>query len=269
MGSVEGVVVEGLVKRFRWFELRVPRLEFRKGLNMVVGPNGSGKSTLLKLVAGFTYPNEGIIRYVLEGGREIAPYEAYGLIAYVAEDLRLPNMHVWELLKCFSGGGPLLKEVIEVMGLKEYLLKRYYELSSGFRRRVQIALALLRDANVIILDEPFSNVDVLMIPRLKEIITEEGREGRVVIFTSHLDLNMVPDRLTVLNQGRVVYHGEPEEIFSGRCLIRVRLRDGGERVIGVKELNRLLRAAGAEVLDIRFKDTSEILLRMLEDIKAP
>lgn len=264
MGGVEGVVVEGLVKRFRWFELRVPRLEFGRGLNMIVGPNGSGKSTLLKLIAGFLFPSEGSVKYVLDGGRELTPYEAYGLVAYVAEDLRLPNMQVWELLKYFSGGARnALREVVEVMGLQNYLLKRYYELSSGFRRRVQVALALLRDAEVLILDEPFSNVDVLMIPKLKEILIREGREGKVVIFTSHLDLNMVPDRLTVLNQGRVVYHGGPEEIFSGRCLVRVRFRGGGEEVVGIDGLNELLKRVGAEVVDIRFKDTSEILQRML------
>ncbi|GEM_PF-1184531 len=261
---VREVVVEGLVKRYRWFELRTPALRFGKGLNLILGPNGSGKSTLLKIMAGLVHPNAGSVRYVLEGGAELPPAKACGLLGFVAEDVRLPDMRVSEILEYFSREGADVAGVAELMGLKPYMRKRYYELSNGFRRRVQLAIALLADAEVIIMDEPFSNVDVLMIAPLKHLVRELGRE-KVVIITSHIDLNLVPDTLTVLNQGRVIYHGEAEKLLRGRYLIEVRV--GGKVLsVGVDELNKILReggGAGVEVLRIVSEDTSEILQKLI------
>ncbi len=267
-GVVEEVVVKGLVKRYRWFELRLEGLRFPKGLNLIVGPNGSGKSTLLKIMAGFTYPKEGEVRYVLRDGRELTPYEAYGLVGYVAEDVRLPNLRVWEILKYFSKDGVSPADVTELLGLKPYLMKRYYELSAGFRKRVQLGIALLMNADVIIMDEPFSNVDVLMIGPLKQIIKELSRD-KVIIVTSHLDLNIVPDTLTVLNQGSLVYHGPSERLLAGRHEITVRLGSTVRRV-SVGELNKILSRSNADVqiLNITVKDTSEILQRMLQSAEG-
>lgn len=268
VGVVKEVRVENLVKRYRWFTLNLPSLKFRKGLNLVIGPNGSGKSTLLKIIAGFTFPNSGMVKYVLERGQHLQPTEAYGLLSYVAEDIRLPNIRVSELLRHFSRNRARIDGVMELMGLIPYARKKYYELSSGFRKRVQLAIALLMGADVIIMDEPFSNVDVLMIAPLKRLVRELSRD-RVLIITSHLDLNLVPDTLTVLNQGNLVYHGPAENIMRGRYVFTVKV--GGEvRRMSIQELNEVLTMSGSdvEILSISVEDTSEVLEKLIEGNKV-
>ncbi len=256
-GVVEEVRVEGLVKRYRWFSLDVPSLRFRRGLNLVIGPNGSGKSTLLKIIAGFTYPQAGRVTYLLSDGSSLTPTEAYGLIGYVAEDVRLPNIRVSDILEYFSRDREAVRDVASALGLEPYLRKRYYELSNGFRKRVQLGIALATNADVLILDEPFSNVDVLMIKPLKQIVRRLSRE-RVVILTSHLDINLVPDTLTVLNQGKVVYSGDAAQVMSGRYVFRVSV-DGDVLNVSAEELNNLLSSKGVKILSIETKDTSDIL----------
>lgn len=269
LGVVEEVVVKNIVKRYRWFELRLKELRFPKGLNLIIGPNGSGKSTLLKIIAGFTYPKEGEVRYVLRGGDYLPPTHAYGLVGYVAEDVRLPNMRVWEILKYFSKDVAGLAEVTELLDLKPYLVKRYYELSSGYRKRVQLAIALLMGADVVIMDEPFSNVDVLMIKPLKQLIRELSKD-KVVIVTSHLDLNLVPDTLTVLNQGSLVYHGPAEELMRGRFTFTIK---AGEEVmrVSLSKLNEVLakHGEGVEVINVSVEDTSEILQELITQPRTP
>jgi len=262
--QVKEVRVEEVVKQYRWFTLSLPVLRFGKGLNLVIGPNGSGKSTLLKIMAGFTFPNRGTVRYVLREGACLPPTRAYGLLSYVAEDVRLPNMRVHELLRYFTRNTLGIDEVTELMGLTPYIRKRYYELSNGYRKRVQLAIALLMGADVIIMDEPFSNVDVLMIAPLKRLISKLSRE-KILVITSHLDLNIEPDTLTVLNQGKLVYHGGAKEVMRGRHVFVVKV-DGGVRKVNLRELNDLISggARKLEVLDVVTRDTSEILQELVK-----
>lgn len=264
VSNVEEVVVKGVVKRYGWFELSIGELRFRKGLNLIIGPNGSGKSTLLKIIAGFVNPNKGDVKYVLRGNTELTPYEAYRLISYVAEDVRLPNIKVWEILEYFNPGNGDVGHVANLLGLQPYLRKKYGELSAGYKKRVQIGIALLKDAEVIIMDEPFSNVDVLMIKPLKKIIQELSK-NKILLITSHLDLNITPQTLTILNQGKLIYHGPAEKLLTERHEIIIKENNTIKKV-NIKELNKILNQnnTNIQILNIITKDTSEILQQTLQ-----
>ncbi len=244
---IEAVVVENLEKRYKDFKLRIDRLSLNKGFNLVVGPNGAGKSTFLKLLAGFVRPLRGSIKFVAEG-RALGVEEAQKLLSYVAEDVMFPNMRVSDLLESFSRSRKDLEIVIETLGLEPYLRKRYFELSSGFRKRVQIAISMLRDANIILLDEPFTNVDTATAKVLRKLI-DDWRRDRIVVVASHIDPGSAPDTLVVMNQGRVVYVGSPEEVLMRRVVFRVRV---GEEVreLDLRELSEMLKERGVVIESI-------------------
>ncbi len=244
---IEAVVVENLEKRYKDFKLRIDRLSLNKGFNLVVGPNGAGKSTFLKLLAGFVRPLRGSIKFVAEG-RALGVEEAQKLLSYVAEDVMFPNMRVSDLLESFSRSRKDLEIVIETLGLEPYLRKRYFELSSGFRKRVQIAISMLRDANIILLDEPFTNVDTATAKVLRKLI-DDWRRDRMVVVASHIDPGSAPDTLVVMNQGRVVYVGSPEEVLMRRVVFRVRV---GEEVreLDLRELSEMLKERGVVIESI-------------------
>ena len=259
---VLGVELRNVVKRYRGFKLEIGALTFRPGLNLIIGPNGSGKSTLLKLIAGFVRPDEGSVRIITDEG-PAPPERVYKALGYVAEDILLPHMKVMDLLEAFAEDDSRLEDVIELLELKPFLGRRYFELSSGYRKRVQIAIALLRDPQMLLLDEPFTNIDILMIPLLRELLDRmRGRQDRLVIVTSHIDLGLMPDQLVVLNQGVLVYAGDPEPIMRRRLAFRVRIR-GKELKASLEELNRLLPPE-ITIEGVEIEDTSVILKRMIE-----
>jgi len=229
--EIDSIVVEDFEKRYRYFRLRIPRAEFKRGVNLIIGPNGSGKSTLLKSVAGFVRPNRGSI-YAKAGDRRILTASILHRIGYVGEDVVLPNIRVRDILEAFfSDEAP---EAARELGLTDYLHKRYLELSAGYRRRVQLAIALGKGADILLLDEPFANLDVLMIEPLKQ--TLENLKDKVVLVTSHNVFNLRISTLTLIDQGELIYHGE----YRGGGLEV--LVDVGEREVAVDidGLNKLL-----------------------------
>ncbi len=202
--EVEQVVVEEFEKKYKHFVLNIPRLVFRRGINLVVGPNGSGKSTLLKSIAGFVKPSRGAIHAII-GGKKVPTWSILRWIGYVGEDVILPNMRVESILTEFLGHEKA-HYIARELGLTRHLHKKYLELSAGYRRRVQLAIALGKDSSILLLDEPFANLDMFMVEPLKKIL--ENLKDKIVIVTSHHVFNLKFSTLTLLDQGRLVYHGE-------------------------------------------------------------
>ena len=250
--EIEQVVVEGLEKRYKYFALKIPRLVFRKGVNLILGPNGSGKSTLLKSIAGFIRPNRGGVYAVTEKGERIPTTSILRLMGYVGEDVVLPNMRVGDILTDFLGSEKA-RELSLGLGLEGYLHKKYLELSAGYRKRVQLAIALGKDAKIILLDEPFANLDILMIEPLERTLSQ--LRDRIVIVTSHQLHNLEPSTITVVDQGQLVYHGN-----VGKTPIEVVAEvSGEERRLSLEDLNKLI----APIKIKKFITLQEKLLEML------
>ncbi|ABN70643.1 ABC transporter related [Staphylothermus marinus F1] len=208
--DLDRIIVRNLVKKYRRFVLKVEYAEFKRGLNLVVGSNGSGKTTLLKMIAGFAWPNNGSIEIIVDG-LKYSPREAMKLIGYVAEDVIFPNIKVRELLESFTLDKQVLRELVDELKLTDHLDKKYMELSAGLRKRVQIIIALLKKPKILLLDEPFSNLDILIIPVVKDILQKLKHET-IIVVTSHIGLEIDVDTITILDQGRLLYHGEPSAL---------------------------------------------------------
>ncbi len=131
----------------------------------ILGPNGSGKSTLLLVIGGYITPNQGVVTYQDHEQRQISTENIYRYIAIVAPYLELmeeftlaEQVRFQQQFRPFIDGfGP--DGVTEVLGLQKHAHKEVRNLSSGMRQRLKLALCILGDAPVLLMDEPLMNLD--------------------------------------------------------------------------------------------------------------
>ncbi len=165
-------------------------LNFRfenKGIYGISGPNGSGKSTLVKILAGIIGANKGEVKHFLDG-KEIVPEKIHNHIGFVSPYLVLyEEFSAEENLLMFAKirGVEYDKERVEYLFEKFLLLKRKDDLvktySSGMKQRLKFIFALMHSPQLIILDEPTSNLDDEGKNSVYEIIREEGKKNIVLV----------------------------------------------------------------------------------------
>jgi ABC-type multidrug transport system ATPase subunit len=187
----------------------------------LVGPNGSGKSTLLRILAGLAVPATGTVGV---SGHAAGSRAARRATAFVPESLRWPpQLTVLAALRELAALAtwrqllPRIDRVARVAGIQDLLNRRLGSLSMGQARRVVMAQALLDDASLMLLDEPFSSLDSLVIHDLCEELQRRKQAGAAVVISSHRveDLARLADRILVLRGGRVVAEGSCEELLAG------------------------------------------------------
>lgn len=177
----------------------------------IAGPNGAGKSTLLSLLLGFLHPTSGTVRV---GGQSPRSYvEGHG-VGYLTELVAMPRrwtvesaLHRYATLAGLVPADRRLRTeaVIERLGLEEHRRKQVRQLSKGNLQRLGLAQALLRDTELLVLDEPTHGLDPLWTQRFRDLVDAERRPDRVVLIASHnLDeLERLADRVAILHQGRL------------------------------------------------------------------
>ncbi|WP_456421987.1 ABC transporter ATP-binding protein [Thermococcus sp.] len=220
MVSVE---LREILKRWEGFELKVD-LRVREGEFLtLLGPSGCGKTTTLRIIAGLEKPDSGRVFF---GDRDVTGLEPYERnIGIVFQDYALfPHMTVF---KNIAFGLEMKKlprnEVerrvnwaLELVGMRG-LENRYPEqLSGGQQQRVALARALVVEPEVLLLDEPLSNLDAKIRERLRSEIRRIQRElGITTIYVTHdqEEAMATSDRIAVMNVGRIEQVGEPLELY--------------------------------------------------------
>jgi len=200
--------------------LRGISFEARPGeVTLMVGPNGAGKSTTIKILAGLIRPNAGDASV---GGRDIVKetIAAQRALAYLPQR---PNFHprltCSEVLRFYAQlrGVPLTRcdAMLDVTGLGDEARMRTFELSGGMRQRLGIALLLLADAPVLLLDEPGISLDPGWRRRLQETLHFESRRGKAVLVTTHLiaEWNNVADRCLLCRDGIIEQELDPSDLL--------------------------------------------------------
>jgi iron(III) transport system ATP-binding protein len=190
----------------------------------VVGPSGCGKTTLLRLIAGFEVPNAGEI---MIGGRAVAgpssfiPPEKRG-IGMVFQDYALfPHLTAAQNVGFGLNGSRdrqnTIASELERVGLSGFEDRYPHELSGGERQRVALARALAPHPVLVLLDEPFSNLDAdRRVQVREEVVAILRKAGAAAIFVTHdqEEALSIGDRLVVLNKGQVEQVGTPVEVFQ-------------------------------------------------------
>jgi iron(III) transport system ATP-binding protein len=243
MASESLIVLESVVKRFPGaFVLGPITLDVKQGeLVAVLGPSGCGKTTLLRLIAGFERPDEGSI--VIEGrivaGRSqwVEPedrqvgmvFQDYALFPHltVAQNVSfgqtssglfafashwLAKMNVKRSLSRRS----LVRELLQLVGLAGFEDRYPHELSGGEQQRVALARALAANPRVLLLDEPFSNLDADLRPKMRaELKILLHRLNCTTIFVTHdqEEAFELADRVAVLHAGRLEQIDTPERLY--------------------------------------------------------
>ena len=193
----------------------------------LVGVNGAGKSTLFKAIMGFLPLAKGEIRLL---GRSVKQALAENLVAYVPQseevDWAFPVLvedvvmmgrygHMGFLRRPASADRAAVDHALERVGMQDYRERQIGELSGGQRKRVFLARALAQDGQVILLDEPFTGVDVKTEEQIVALLRELRDEGRVMLVSTH-NLGSVTefcDR-TILVKSTVLAYGPTETTFT-------------------------------------------------------
>ncbi|MEZ4554013.1 MAG: ABC transporter ATP-binding protein [Dehalococcoidia bacterium] len=189
----------------------------------LLGPSGCGKTTLLRLVGGFEAPDAGTVELdgrVLASGSQFVPPEKRR-IAVVFQDFALfPHMNVGKNVAFGLPKGADRKrrvaELLELVGLPELERRMPHELSGGQQQRVALARALAAEPRLMLLDEPFSNLD----PAVRQRVRAEVKQliqavGITAIFVTHdqEEALSLAERVAVMMDGRIVQSGAPASIY--------------------------------------------------------
>ena len=204
--------VENLRKRFGNV-VAVDGISFRVEDNettALLGPNGSGKSTTLKSIVGLVVPDEGTVKI---NGVDVHknPKEAKKFLSYLPQRVNFyDNLKVVEILEFFRKIRNLPAErmeyVVEKLELKEYLNKFPRELSGGVLQKLGIAISLMPDTPILVLDEPTLSLDPEGIMKFKSLLSSLKSEGKTILFTTHLlnEVDELADRVGILVAGKLV-----------------------------------------------------------------
>jgi len=209
----------GQVQAVLDFNLSVPFGQ----ITALLGPSGCGKTTALRLIAGFESPDSGTI--VLDGqpvwhkGKNVPPDKRPVGIVF-QEGALFPHMNVEQNvgygLKKGEGRKQRVGEALKLVGLEDYAQRMPHQLSGGQQQRVALARALAPQPRVLLLDEPFSNLD----PGLREQVRRDTldilRAHQVTaVFVTHDqdEALLIGDQVAVMNQGKIEQLASPEDIF--------------------------------------------------------
>lgn len=188
----------------------------------LLGANGAGKSTLLKMLSGLSRPTSGEILFE---GHPWSRKDLKDIGALIETPPIYENLTAWENLKVkallLGVSEERMQEVLEIVNLTDTGRKRAGAFSLGMKQRLGIALALLGNPRLLILDEPTNGLDPLGIQELRHLIRSFPEQGITVIVSSHIlsEIRMTADHIGIISHGRLGYEGtvtadeDLEELF--------------------------------------------------------
>lgn len=189
----------------------------------LIGPSGCGKTTILRLIAGFERPDEGRValagRVVSDAQTWLGP-EKRGVGMVFQDPTLFPHLSVHENVG-FNYQGQDRKErvaqLLELVGLAGYEARQPHQLSGGQQQRVALARALARKPVVVLLDEPFSNLDAGLRDQMRLEMRRIFRQaGTTAVFVTHdqREALAIADAVAVMREGRIVQYGSPREVYE-------------------------------------------------------
>lgn len=185
-----------------------------------LGPNGSGKSTTMRMILGLDAPNHG---EALIGGARYSdlrwPLKTVGALldAGAFHPGRSARAHLAALAASNDIPSARIEQVLRIVGLSDAATRRAGTYSLGMRQRLGVAVALLGDPGVLLLDEPGNGLDPEGIRWIRDLLRGLAAEGRTVFVSSHLiaEMALTADRLVVIGRGRLLAETTVAELAAG------------------------------------------------------
>jgi ABC-2 type transport system ATP-binding protein len=272
---VNAISVTGLRKAYGGREaLRGIAFEIEEGeVFGLLGPNGAGKTTTVEILEGYRSRDAGDVQVLgydpQRSGRAFR--QRIGVVLQHSE--MWPQLTVAETLRVFAGyyDAPRdVPETIALVGLEEKRDQRVKTLSGGQKRRLDLALALIGDPELVFMDEPTTGFDPQARRAAWEMIRGLRRLGKTTLLTTHYldEAQQLADRLAVLRAGEIVTIGTPSELISGSVTTEIRYRENGElHVLQTEEPTRVVHElAGRALAEGRELQELEVRRATLEDV---
>jgi ABC-2 type transport system ATP-binding protein len=259
----------GPLEAVRGLSFRVERGE----VYGLLGPNGAGKTTTVEILEGFRDRSGGEVSVLGHdpAARDRKLQQRLGIVLQSCGFY--PRVKVREAVEHFARAYPDPRdpaETIALVGLEEKAESRTRELSGGQRRRLDLALALVGDPELLFLDEPTTGFDPAARRTAWGVVRKLKELGKTVLLTTHYldEAHALSDRVAIVKDGRIVAEGPPDDLQPGRAAYRVSYLSGGRRVEHQTDdptelLHRLTRDALAR--DERL-DGLEVARPTLEDV---
>jgi ABC-2 type transport system ATP-binding protein len=218
------VCTRDLTKRYGWrMAVDALNLEVRRGeIFGFLGPNGAGKTTTIRMLLGLIAPTSGTVELL---GRDVSrdgPRVLPRVGALVEQPALYPYMSGRNNLR--SGGDALggvgearIDAVVELVGLRGRDRDRVRGYSLGMKQRLGLALALLSDPELVILDEPTNGLDPAGIVEMRDLLRRLAAQGKTIFLSSHVlaEVQQICTRVAIVNLGRLVVESSVEELIRG------------------------------------------------------
>lgn len=243
-----------------------------------LGPNGAGKTTTMRMITGYLAPDSGSISVC---GHDISkkPIIAKEYIGYLPEGAPLyPELSPRMFLEFVGNSRGIRKDslkkridyVVKKLHLEKVIDQAIDTLSKGFKRRVGLALAILHDPEILILDEPTDGLDPVQKHEVRQLIKEMAKD-KIIIISTHIleEVEAICSRAIIIAKGQVITDSKPDELFKKHKYhnaVSLELKEGDPDKI-VKEISKLKDVKDIEVskskksssLTIMPKDSKEIM----------
>ena len=228
----------------------------------IVGPNGTGKSTLIRCIDRILKPRQGSILLDEHDITKMNRMEIAKKMGYVPQSTtrvfpasvidtvlmgRRPHLG-W---KSSEEDLDKVLEILELLGIVEFAMRDFNEISGGQQQKVLIARALAQEADILLLDEPTSNLDIRHQLEVMEIMTDVVRKNGISAVMAIHDLNLASrytDRILMMNEGRIFAAGDPASVLTVENIrqvygVEVLVKSDGERpyIIPIKPINQVVR----------------------------
>ena len=242
-----------------------------------LGPNGAGKTTTLRMIMNIIRPDSGRIEILGNGQIE----QVKNRIGYMPEERGLYRKMTARKVLAYFGSikGLNEKEIVyrvphwlETIGLADWADKKVEELSRGMHQKLQFAVTVINDPELVILDEPFSGLDPLNQELLKAIILEMRNQGRTVIFSTHVmhEAEKLCDFILLINRGKSILDDRLDEIRSRQSAHTVSVElEGDTAFVQTLPMVTAVKSEGKR-LDVTLTDpdTQQFLHALMQQAKV-
>jgi ABC-2 type transport system ATP-binding protein len=205
------IEVKSVVKEFEKTKiLNNLNVEFNSGkIYGLVGRNGTGKSVFLKMLCGFYNTSSGEILY---NGKNIIKDRLFppNTRALIEKPSFIPDLTGYENLKLLASvqdriGKQEIIDSLEKVNLKSDMNKKYYKYSLGMKQKLGIAQVLMENPDILIFDEPFNGIEEKTVIKLREILADEKKKGKLIIIASHIkeDIDNLCDEIYEFDDGEI------------------------------------------------------------------